>query len=249
MDKPPRFTIVTVCFNAVATIAETASSLASQRCKDYEWLVVDGASRDATLVVVEAAGIAQRRVISEPDHGIYDAMNKAVSLARGDWIYFLNSGDAFADDDVLSDITAATDANPQTKLVWGDMIYVDGQRERRRSFAHVRRSTLVFDDLNHQAVFARRQLFQQLGGFELRFRTSADYDWLLRVMGAGVAVRHVRRVIARFAVGGMHSSSPQALVDERRQLRMQYVTRRQLQIGEAIAKWRRRYRLLRGHGG
>ena len=249
MDRPPRFSIVTVCFNAAETIAETAASLAHQRCTDYEWLVVDGASRDRTLELVAASGIAQQRVYSEPDRGIYDAMNKATGLARGDWVYFLNSGEGLVDDDVLASVSAAIDATPQVELLWGDMLYIDGSRERRRRFGHVARSTLVYDDLNHQAVFARRQLFQRVGNFELRFRTSADYDWLLRVLRAGVASRHISRVIGRFAVGGMHSANPGALIAERRQLRLQYVTPRQLRIGEALAKWRRRCRLLCGHGG
>lgn len=249
MDKTPRFTIVTVCFNAGPSIAATAASLRVQTCHDYEWLVVDGASRDDTLAKVESSEITNRRVVSEPDRGIYDAMNKAIGLARGEWLYFLNSGDAFADDGVLAAVAGAIDAAPSLELLWGDMLYVDGAQARRRSFHHVSRSTLVYDDLNHQAVFARRALFQRLGSFELRFRTSADYDWLLRAMRAGAVTRHIPQLIGRFATGGMHSANPQALADERRQLRLQYVTPRQLQVGAYLAKWRRRWRLLRGHGG
>lgn len=249
MARQPRFTIVTVCFNAAATIAATAASLAKQRFTDFEWLVIDGASQDETLALVESSGIGNRHVVSERDHGIYDAMNKAIGLAKGEWVYFLNSGDAFVDGNVLADVAATIDASPDLELVWGDMLYVDAHRERRRTFQHVKRATLVYDDLNHQAVFALRTLFRQCGHFDLRFRTSADYDWLLRAFKAGAKSRHVARLIGRFAVGGMHSANPDALAAERRQLRLQYVSPLQLRIGTYVARWRRRYRLLRGHGG
>jgi glycosyltransferase involved in cell wall biosynthesis len=245
----PRFTVVTVCYNAAETIVETARSLKRQTCRDYEWLVVDGASNDATLELVAQAQLPNTRVVSERDKGIYDAMNKAWAMAQGQWLYFLNSGDAFADDDVLADVARAIEAQPELQLVWGDMVYVGERREWLRRYQHVTLRTLPFDDLNHQASFARRSLFERVGGFNLAFSTSADYDWFIRVLRSGALYRYLPRTIARFAVGGMHSNHPAALLAERQRLRLQYLSERQLKLGGLVARIRRRWRILRGHGG
>ena len=193
--------------------------------------------------------VPNKRVVSEPDRGIYDAMNKAVALARGEWIYFLNCGDTLADVGVLADAALAIDAQPDLQLLWGDMLYFDQHRQWARRFRHVNRRTLIFDDLNHQATFARRSLFEQAGGFNLDFKTSADYDWLIRVLRSGARYRYLQRTIARFAVGGMHSANVQALIAERRRLRLQYVPPEQLKMGLVIARVRRRFRIILGHGG
>jgi glycosyltransferase involved in cell wall biosynthesis len=245
----PRFSIVTVCRNAERAIAASGLSLRHQAWRDYEWLVIDGASTDRTLAVAAGLCVEPTRVTSEPDAGIYDAMNKAVSLARGEWIYFLNAGDALADDAVLVDVAAQLDAHPAVELLWGDMIYFGAAGEWLRRYRHVRRSTLVFDDLNHQAVFARRVLFERSGRFNLAFRTSADYDWLLRVFRAGAVTRYVPRVIARFEVGGAHRADPAALDAERRTLRLQYIRPGALWLGEQLSRVRRRWRIAMGHGG
>lgn len=245
----PRFSIVTVCRNAERAIASSGLSLRQQTLHDYEWLVIDGASNDRTLEVAGGLAVEPTRVISERDVGVYDAMNKAVLLARGDWIYFLNAGDAFADDEVLADVAARLDTHPAVELLWGDMIYFGPAGEWLRRYRHVRRSTLVFDDPNHQAVFARRVLFERVGPFNLNFPTSADYDWLLRIFRSGAITHYMPRVIARFEVGGMHSADPAALAAERRALRLQYVTPGALWRGSQLARVRRRWRIAIGHGG
>lgn len=240
----PGFSIITVCFNAQALIGETGRSLRDQTCSDYEWIVVDGASSDATLDAVRAVGIANTRISSKPDDGIYDAMNKGIAMARGEWIYFLNAGDSLADTSVLADITSQAILKPTVLLFFGDMLYVGAGVSQRVRFGHVRRASLVFDDLNHQAVFARRSLFESLGEFKLDFRTSADYDWLLRVFGSGAAVAHLPRLIGHFAVGGAHVRDLGALQAERRRIRRQYLAPRQLWLGSLWARVRRRMRLL-----
>ncbi|EHR70147.1 putative glycosyltransferase [Burkholderiales bacterium JOSHI_001] len=244
-EAGPLFTVVTVTFNAESLIDGTAASLRQQGFEDYEWLVVDGASRDQTLGRVEASGITRRRVVSEPDKGIYDAMNKAVRLARGRWIYFLNAGDALADPDVLADVARTIRQQPRAELIWGDMRFIGPGRDDHMRYGHVGRTTLPFEDLNHQAAFARRDLFQRLGHFNLAFRTSADYDWFLRVFRSGAATHYVPRVIGRFDVGGMHTLDPQALARERHQLRLQYVSPALLAVGLQVARVRRRWRLWR----
>lgn len=249
MSSPPRFTIITVCFNAMSTISATAQSLLAQRYADYEWLVIDGASSDTTLELIDGFAIPNMLVVSEPDKGIYDAMNKAVKLARGDWLYFLNSGDSFEDSEVLCDVSTVIDGHCGVELIWGDMWYVAQGHKLYRRFRHVNHRTLIFDDLNHQATFARRELFSRVGNFNLDFRTSADYDWLIRVLRSGARSHYLHRSIARFAMGGVHSADPQALLAERRRLRLQYLPPLYLTLGLFVARIRRRFRLVIGHGG
>lgn len=242
----PRFSIITVCFNAAQSLPETAASLRRQTWTDYEWLVVDGGSSDGTVAAARSAGVEQARISSEPDAGIYDAMNKGIAQARGDWIYFLNAGDAFADTAVLQDLASAADRHPEARLIYGDMIYATPAGDRIRRFEHIARRMLVFEDLNHQAVFAHHSLFDTVGRFDLRFRTSADYDWLLRVFRAGTVTRHLPRMIARFEVGGSHSRNIAALASERLALRLQYVSPAVLWLGDRLARVRRRWRIWRG---
>ncbi len=245
----PRFSVITVCRNAQALIGPSGLSLRGQTCGDYEWLVVDGASTDATLQVVAALAVPSVRVRSEPDQGIYDAMNKAVSLARGDWIYFLNAGDTFADSGVLADVAAAQAHDPGAELVFGDMVYIGPEGEQLRRFKHVSGSTLIFESLNHQATFARRALFERHGTFNLAFRTSADYDWFLRVFRAGTGTRYLPRVIARFLTGGAHRADLPALLRERHALRLQYISPATLTLGLQVGRLRRRWRKARGYVG
>lgn len=237
----PFFSIVTVCRNVETIISETGRSLSAQSFGDYEWLVVDGASIDRTLAQVDAIAIENKRVVSEPDSGIYDAMNKAVGLAKGKWIYFLNAADELDDPFVLADVNKHIIANEGAKLVYGDVRYVGKRHIKMRRFSHVSKRMLVFEDLNHQAVFARHELFEKIGRFDLRFPYSADYDWLIRVFASGVKTSHLTRPIAKFMEGGAHASNLRELGLERRALRLQYVSTPELWFGSYLAKARRRY--------
>lgn len=240
----PLFSIVTVVYNAAGLIEGTGRSLREQNFADYEWLVVDGASRDDTLARAQALGVPGTRIHSEPDRGIYDAMNKAIALARGQWIYFLNAGDSYVDAGVLGDVARFLSQHPDTRLVHGNIRHLEPERIYVERTAYVRRWLLLFEDLNHQSVFAHRSLFEALGGFNLGFRTSADYDWLLRVFRSGAKVRHIERTIANFLDGGMHARDPEALASERRQLRTQYAGPALLGAGYLLARVRRRLRLM-----
>ena len=119
----PLLSIITVTWNAAGVIAPTIASLKAQTCRDFEWLVIDGASRDNTLSLVREAGIDGTRVVSEPDSGLYDAMNKGLARACGRYVLFLNAGDALADADTLARYAAAAgEGDPdviygQTRLV------------------------------------------------------------------------------------------------------------------------------------
>jgi len=233
---PPLVSVITVCFNAARVLPRAIESLHAQRYPEREWVVVDGASTDGTQALVAQAPERPAAFVSEPDRGVYDAMNKAVALARGELLFFLNADDRLHDPEVLGDVAALFAADPGLDLVYGDVVVEKpGERSLKRA-NWINRGTLPFEDLCHQAVFAHRRLFEQVGVFDLRWPTSADYDWLLRVFRSPARVRYVARRVAVFAGGGMHTRDPAALVAERRAVRLQYMRRGPLAAGQLASR-------------
>jgi len=179
------FSIVTVTWNAAQVIAPTLNSVREQSCSDFEYLVVDGASTDDTLQLVREAAIEGTRIFSEPDKGLYDAMNKAIGLARGQYLIWLNAGDRFAAPDSLARLAACAAGSPG--VIYGQTQLVD-QTGRVLGMRHLTApKTLTADSFKHgmlvchQAFVARRDLMPQ---YDLQYRFSADYDWCIRVLQA-----------------------------------------------------------------
>lgn len=237
----PLFSIVTVCRDSAQVLPNALESLRAQTCRDYEWVVVDGASTDSTMDIVRDFDAAPVVSVSEPDKGIYDAMNKGVRLARGAYVFFLNSDDSLHDPGVLADVAQALGAHPETDLLYGNVVYAYPDRGVLRSFRHIDARTLPHEDLCHQATFARRVLFDTVGAFDLRFRLNADYDWLIRVFRSGAHTRWIDRRIAQFTIGGAHTQDTRKLADERRQVRLQYMTPFELLRGDVLRRIRHRY--------
>ena len=179
----PLFSIITVTWNAAGVIIPTIESVQRQTSSDFEMLIIDGASSDDTLSIVNRASIASLRVFSEPDKGLYDAMNKGIARARGRYLIFLNAGDAFADDAVLARLAQLAAGNPG--VIYGQTQLVDAHRNvvgKRHLTAPKRLTADSF--LNgmvvcHQAFIVRRDLAPE---YDLQYRLSADYDWCIRVL-------------------------------------------------------------------
>lgn len=177
------FTIVTVTWNAATVIEPTLRSVREQTWKDYEYLVIDGASSDDTLTLVRDADIVPTRIYSEPDKGLYDAMNKAIDRAEGKYLIWLNAGDRFADAHSLERLAEHAAGTPG--VIYGQTQLVDcsgkivGARHltapKILSAASFRQGMLVC----HQAFVARHDLMPK---YDLRYRYSADFDWCIRVL-------------------------------------------------------------------
>ena len=186
MDTPaPLFAIITVTFRAEDTVGRTLRSVDSQTFTDYEHIVVDGASTDSTLAIIEAEVNPRRRVVSEKDRGIYDAMNKGLAMSRGRYLIFLNAGDKFHSPDTLQIIADAIAAAGEPGIVYGqtDIVDNDGRRLGPRHLTAPATLTLAsFADgmvVCHQAFVALRSL---VGFYNLKYRFSADYDWCIRCL-------------------------------------------------------------------
>lgn len=205
-----KFSVITVCKNAAHTIERTIRSLAGQTYRDYEYLVLDGASTDGTQAIVEGYRHVFTRFASEPDGGIYPAMNKGVRAAAGDYLYFLNADDYLADAHVLADIARFLEDHPDCDLVYGDVSVVRRNGEVidvKPPPPEYALDYLITGCLPHQGSFARAEVFRTVGLFDEGYRYAADYDWFLRLLQNGPArVHYLPRRIAYFSVGGVSSS-------------------------------------------
>lgn len=218
------FSIITVTWNAAGVIAPTLESVKQQSCTSYEYLVVDGASTDATLAMVNEAAIPGTRIVSERDNGLYDAMNKAITLARGKYLIWMNAGDAFADADALARMAAAAEGDPG--VIYGQTQVVNAERKvvgmrhltapkmlTASSFKH---GMLVC----HQAFAARRDLAPQ---YNLAYRFSADYDWCIRVLQASPRNAYVGDApIVSFLTDGLTDKHHKASLKERYRIMCHY---------------------------
>ena len=215
----PVFSVITVTYNASAVLEDTIQSVIAQTYHHVEYIIVDGASTDGTMGIVHRYRDRIARVVSEPDRGLYDAMNKGIALATGDYLCFLNAGDSFHEDDTLQQIVhslAPHDTLPG--VIYGETDLVDAEghfvRKRRLSapekltWKSFRRGMLVC----HQAFFARRDLVEP---YDLRYRFSADFDWCIRVMKKTNTLHNSHLVVIDYLDEGLTTANRRASLLER----------------------------------
>jgi glycosyltransferase involved in cell wall biosynthesis len=200
------FSIITVTKNAAATLERSILSVAEQQHRPLDYIIVDGASSDATAAIAQRYSNVVTRFVSEPDQGIYDAMNKGLALARGDFVFFLGADDRLADERVLADVAASLDAAPCDFLYGGiEVRFLDGRvvpfmpppPEEALAF-------MIHGCLPHQASFASRRAFAVAGTFDTRYRIAGDYDWFLRVLTRNdLVTRRIERIIGSYQMGGL----------------------------------------------
>lgn len=186
MFTPPLISIITITFNAETVLGPTMESVASQTCRDYEHIIIDGASKDRTLDV--ARKFDRTRILSEPDRGLYDAMNKGLSMARGKYVLFLNAGDAFHSPAVLE--AYAERARLGDDIIFADTVIVNSSREVTGPRHYSAPEYLTTESFSrgmlicHQAFMVRAAIAPK---YDLAYRFSADYDWTIRcIMNANL---------------------------------------------------------------
>jgi glycosyltransferase involved in cell wall biosynthesis len=223
MNANPTISVVTVCKNAAATIEPTLRSVSAQTYRNIEYIVVDGASADGTPHILRRHAGVIATWVSEPDTGLYNAMNKALKLFTGGSVVFLNAGDTFASDVVVERAAAEWTAHPEAGLIYGDCWEVEGATRRRRPHPPLLTPwKLWLNALCHQAVFARRDVFERVGGFDESLRVCADWDWTIRaVLGSGIRTAHWPDEIACFTLGGI-SSNREAFERDVREIRKRH---------------------------
>lgn len=207
-----KLSLITACYNSSATLPDTLASVQAQRGAVFEYIIVDGASTDGTVGIIETAGDWVSRWVSEADAGIYDALNKGISLASGEVVGFLHADDVFADDLVLTSIASCFE-DPAVDACYGDLVYVrrdDPERAVRCWHAgDFQRTRLRWGWMPpHPTFYVRRTLYEQYGGFDNRYRIAADYDCMLRLLlRLDGRVVYLPKVLVRMRLGGASNRS------------------------------------------
>lgn len=202
--------VITVCFNSARTIADTLRSVAEQSYVDIEHIVVDGGSMDGTQEIVSRTPSRVTRFVSEADRGIYDAMNKGLTLATGDIVGFLNSDDVYADRESLADIVQAF-VDPAVQACYGDILFVASDNILRtvrywraggpRRFAQGWMPP-------HPTFYVRRSVYEEFGGFDLDYRLGADFEMAVRLLEVRkISVRYIPHILVRMRMGGASNAS------------------------------------------
>lgn len=203
-----KITVITVCFNSAKTIEDTIRSVASQTHLDIEHIVVDGASTDGTLDVIERHRDTLAKVISEPDHGIYDAMNKGIALADGEVIGFLNADDIYADAGVLAKVANIMEREDLDAL-FGDAEFFRAEYPeravRRYRSEHFRPDRIAWGWMPaHPTIFLRHRVFERFGSFHTDYRIAGDFEFVARIFhGDTLKYRHLPEILVRMRTGGV----------------------------------------------
>ena len=209
--------VVTAVFNSCKTIEQALVSVLNQSYHDVELVVIDGGSSDGTMALLETYRSQLSLLISGPDFGVYDALNKGILYSSGDVVGFLHADDVFDNNDVLAKVAEAFQ-DPMVEAVYGDLVYV-----RYDDVSKVIRywQSGHYDDVSlsrgwmppHPTFYVRRSVYERLGGFDVRYRIAADYDTVLRFLAAGkVRARYIPEVLVRMRVGGISNRSWRTIV-------------------------------------
>lgn len=219
MAQQPKFSIITVTFNASSVIGPTLDSVRMQTYANYEYILIDGGSADDTLEKAKASGIEFAHIVSERDEGIYDAMNKGIALAKGDYLCFLNAGDSFYASDTLQRLADAVAGESELPhVLYGETAEVNDAREfvrMRRLKAPENLTWRSFKDgmmVCHQAFYARRDIAPF---YDLKYRLSSDVDWCIKVMKVSSKLVKVNGVVVNYLQNGLSLKHHRASLIER----------------------------------
>lgn len=214
----PLFSVITVTYNAEKELPATLKSVREQNFDSYEHLIIDGASSDSTLKIARDGAPESQTLVSSPDRGLYDAMNKGLDIAKGDYVVFLNAGDTFHSPDTLRLIADKIMDNDFPGVVYGQTDLVDSSR-RRVAGRHLEApSELTYDSFKegmvvcHQAFVVLRRIAEY---FDTRYRFSADYEWCIRVLQHSRNNCYVDGVLVDYLMEGMTTRNRRASLRER----------------------------------
>ena len=221
-----KISLITVCFNSAATLPSTFASVLAQEGAEIDYHVVDGASKDDTVALLRewepkfaAKGIAFTWT-SEPDKGLYDAINKGVARATGDVVGILNADDFFEDAHVLADVASAFD--PQTRAIYGDIRFVRGESTETARYYSSRPWRRWMHNWGympaHPSIYVRREVFETYGGYKLGYEISADFEWMTRVLCGKkggrppVPAKYLPRCLVTMRLGGKSTGGLKAML-------------------------------------
>ncbi len=212
-----RITIITVCYNRVLTIEKAIQSVLKQNYPNIEYIIVDGNSTDGTQAVIASYGDRISQYISEPDKGMYDAINKGIQLATGDVVGLMHSDDEFYDAHAIGRIVASFEQDSKTEGVYGDGVYVSNDSEERLirnriggafSLQKIKSGWLPL----HPTVYLRKSVIDKYGVYNLDFKIASDTEFLLRYLYKyKIKMRYINAYIVKMRMGGMSTNASRAI--------------------------------------
>jgi len=222
-----KFSIITVVYNGEKYLQGTIDSVRAQSFSDFEYLIIDGNSKDATCEIIKANTDVVSIWMSEPDKGLYDAMNKGLAHSKSDFVFFLNCGDHLFDKDTLSNISRCIDV--ETDIVYGDTMYVNDTREqlgiRSQNTNHKLPKNLNANSfkfgmsVSHQAIFVRRSIASSF----IENNLASDIDWVLSALKKSRKNVNANIIVSEFLVGGISKQKhKQSLIDRYHVLKKHY---------------------------
>ena len=220
-----KITVITIAYNAGNTIEETILSVVNQDYKNLEYIIVDGASKDNTLDIANKYDAHISKLVSEPDAGVYDAMNKGLALASGEIIAILNADDTYAHSSVLSRVVEVLQTSGADSC-YGDLVYVDRTQVAKTTRTWISGPSRREAFLNgwmppHPSFFAKRKLYLDYGVFNTLLKTSADYELMLRFLFRHNATTvYINDVLVKMKVGGQSNASLKNRVKANREDRL-----------------------------
>jgi len=218
----PKLSVITIVYNNVRDIERTMLSVLEQTYTNIEYIIVDGLSNDGTLEVINKYQDRIGKFISERDKGIYDAMNKGLAIATGDYVIFMNSGDEFYAPDTVATVFASAD---DADIYYGETEMIDdngqslGQRRHQAPAAFTWRSFRYGMSISHQAIYIRRSLTEP---YDNRYQLSADIDWIIRAAKKAKKIVNVNGYVAKYLVGGMSKKKHRQSLQERFDIMKRY---------------------------
>lgn len=216
-----KFSVITVSYNSENTIEKTIKSVITQKYPDIEYIIIDGCSTDNTVKIIKKYERRITRWISEPDQGIYDAMNKGISLASGDVVSFLNSDDWYEEDvfEKLENIFTKENCD----VVSGSIILWEDNREAREyQFIEEKEQLYTGMIYAHPATFVRKSVFDQCGKFDLKYKIVADYDWFFRVQLSDIKIFRADEKFTNYSLNGISSKESLRQISEEYEIRVKY---------------------------
>ena len=213
-----KISIITVSYNSEEHIASCIKTVLNQTYPNIEYIIIDGASKDNTVAIIKSFNDARIHLLSEPDKGIYDAMNKGIALATGDIIGILNSDDEYATNNVL-ELVADTFIKNNTDSVYGDLVYVkpdDTNRILRYwSAGAYKKGSFKYGWMPpHPSFFIKKSIYNSLGLFNLNLKSASDYELMLRFIHINnISIRYIAQVLVKMRAGGNSNANAKARVN------------------------------------
>lgn len=207
-----KFSIITVCLNSEKTIEKTIHSVISQKNIEMEYIIIDGVSSDRTLDIVNKYNDQIDIIVSEPDKGIYDAMNKGIQLSSGDIIGIINSDDWY-EPNALEIVNKCFESNKDIGIIYGDLNLVNQYSIEKMK--NVEFKTIWYQmAVNHPACFVKKEIYNMLGLYSMKYDIASDFEWINRAFFSRVKFAHINHILANFRMDGISNRLLNKCIEE-----------------------------------